>query len=149
MSLALRYAWRLVPLASCGILCRWTGVGVGGFGGDLGTFSGMLSYGDRFYLATNPSLRVDSRTGMVAAPYLLSSELANAVAGAGKGDAVQDVVMTLKTGAHAEWKYVAPPHQGPLLSGYRSTSSAHPPPPPPPPPPCGTSRDWAAFGLTG
>ena len=72
-----------------------------------GASDDTLRYGDRFYLATNPSLRVDDRTGMVAPPFLLMSELANSVAGSGKGDAVQDVVMTLTPGAHAEWKVAA------------------------------------------
>lgn len=44
-------------------------------GGGGGSSDGVLRYGDRFFLATNPSLRVDERTGMVAAPYLLSSEV--------------------------------------------------------------------------
>jgi hypothetical protein len=81
------------------------GAGAGaGAGGEDG---GVLRYGDRFYLATNPSLRVDSRTGMVASPYLLYSELASTTAGSGKGDAKQDVVMSLKPGPAAEWKVVA------------------------------------------
>ena len=80
---------------------RRTAGGSGGAADD-----GVLKYGDRFYLATNPSLRVDDRTGMVAAPYLLSSEVPSTVAGSGKGAAVQDVVMQLTPTSGCEWKCV-------------------------------------------
>uniref|UniRef100_A0A7S1CF03 EF-hand domain-containing protein n=1 Tax=Bicosoecida sp. CB-2014 TaxID=1486930 RepID=A0A7S1CF03_9STRA len=65
-----------------------------------------LCYGDAFYLASNPSLRLDQRTGMVAAPYYLTVEEAGA-GGAGAGSRGPTVVMSIKGGPGCEWKVVA------------------------------------------
>lgn len=75
-------------------------------GGAGASSDGILRYGDRFFLASNPSLRVDERTGMVASPYLLYSEVPSTVAGSGRAAAVQDVVMITQPSASCEWKVV-------------------------------------------
>jgi len=64
-----------------------------------------LYYGDTFYLASNPTLRLDERTGMVSAPYYLGIE-AGSAGGAG-GSKGANVIMTLKGGAGTEWKVTA------------------------------------------
>lgn len=79
-------------------------------GAGAGSGSGsedVVCYGDRVFLATNPSLRVDDRTGMVAAPYLLSSEVSSALTGSGKGKQKQEVMMSLKPSPQCEWKIIA------------------------------------------
>lgn len=63
-------------------------------------------YGQSFYLASNPSLRVDDRTGLVGAPYFLTTEMASTTGGSGKAGR-QDVFMRTQAAAACEWKVVA------------------------------------------
>lgn len=63
----------------------------------------VLLYGEPFMLASNPSLRVDKRTGFVRAPFYLDSEPGSAVGG---GGATQTVQMAPKPGVGTLWVVV-------------------------------------------
>lgn len=60
-------------------------------------------YGDRICLATNPSLRADPATGVVAPPFFLGSERPNNVLGSGRG-AKQEVYLAPRAGILTEWR---------------------------------------------
>lgn len=63
----------------------------------------VIRYGDRFYLASNPSLRAEPSTRMVSPPFYLASERPSAIHGTGSGRR-QEVFMTLNPGPACEWQ---------------------------------------------
>ena len=73
---------------------------------DSYTKSDVLHYGDRFYLASNPSLRADPKTKMFSQPYYLASEPSSAIHGTGAGKQ-QDIFMSLVVNPLIEWQVVA------------------------------------------
>jgi len=79
---------------------RALGAGAAAVGG------GVIRFGDRLCLASNPSLRADPATGVVAPPYFLASERPNNVLGSGRG-LKQDVFLASRPGTLTEWA-VAP-----------------------------------------
>jgi calcyphosin len=65
--------------------------------------SDVLCYGDRFCLSTNPSLRADASSGVVAPPMFLGSDRPNNVLGSGRGSK-QEVYLESRPSILTEWK---------------------------------------------
>ena len=81
--------------------------------GSRKTAGELLCYGDVFCLASNPSLRVDAETGVVAPPYYLVSERPNNILGSGNGNR-NEVALSLKADGLTLWTVY--PADGDLMS---------------------------------
>lgn len=84
--------------ATAGSTARAFGAGAAAVGGE------PVRFGDRVCLATNPSLRADPATGVVAPPYFLASDRPNNVIGSGAG-VTQDVFLAPRAGTLTEWRF--------------------------------------------